>query len=261
MSDDLVIVNASPMCAGTDLGLNETHCFSSFTPSKTKPAHGAAKKHGKKPASPKVSKLIRLKSGSVPVASIETFKDCECYGHSNRCSFIDFLNLVTCISCKHNTRGQHCQHCRLGYYRNSSAELDDENICLDCNCNRIGSVANRCNETGYCDCKDFVTGPKCDECMSGYYWRQGCLRKYWCSAVAQANVCDEEFLICQNGGTCYENQRCLCPPSFKGVLCEQTKCEGENQECDTAADPSAFLSPAALLLSTLAVQLRQFLDL
>ncbi|XP_042334503.1 netrin-G2 isoform X1 [Sceloporus undulatus] len=220
-------------------------------PSKTKPAHGATKKHGKKPASPKMSKLIRLKSGSVPVAPIETFKDCECYGHSNRCSFIDFLNLVTCISCKHNTRGQHCQHCRLGYYRNSSAELDDENVCLDCNCNRIGSVANRCNETGYCDCKDFVTGPKCDECMSGYYWRQGCF----------PNVCDDEFLICQNGGTCYENQRCLCPPSFKGVLCEQTKCEGENQDCDTAADPSAFLSTSALLLSTLAVQLRQFLDL
>lgn len=56
--------------------------------------------------------------------------DCECYGHSNRCSYIDFLNVVTCVSCKHNTRGQHCQHCRLGYYRNGSAELDDENVCI-----------------------------------------------------------------------------------------------------------------------------------
>lgn len=56
--------------------------------------------------------------------------DCECYGHSNRCSYIDFLNVVTCVSCKHNTRGQHCQHCRLGFYRNSSAELDDENVCI-----------------------------------------------------------------------------------------------------------------------------------
>lgn len=56
--------------------------------------------------------------------------DCECYGHSNRCSYIDFLNVVTCVSCKHNTRGQHCQHCRLGFYRNGSAELDDENVCI-----------------------------------------------------------------------------------------------------------------------------------
>lgn len=56
--------------------------------------------------------------------------DFECYGHSNRCSYIDFLNVVTCVSCKHNTRGQHCQHCRLGFYRNGSAELDDENVCI-----------------------------------------------------------------------------------------------------------------------------------
>ena len=56
--------------------------------------------------------------------------DCECYGHSNRCSYIDFINIVTCVSCKHNTRGQNCQHCRLGYFRNASAELDDENVCI-----------------------------------------------------------------------------------------------------------------------------------
>lgn len=37
---------------------------------------------------------------------------------------------MTCVSCKHNTRGQHCQHCRLGFYRNGSAELDDENVCI-----------------------------------------------------------------------------------------------------------------------------------
>uniref|UniRef100_A0A493TUM1 Laminin EGF-like domain-containing protein n=1 Tax=Anas platyrhynchos platyrhynchos TaxID=8840 RepID=A0A493TUM1_ANAPP len=104
--------------------------------------------------------------------------DCECYGHSNRCSYIDFLNVVTCVSCKHNTRGQHCQHCRLGFYRNSSAELDDENVCIECNCNQIGSLHDRCNETGYCECKEGATGPKCDDCLPNYYWRQGCFRKY-----------------------------------------------------------------------------------
>lgn len=58
------------------------------------------------------------------------FSDCECHGHSNRCSYIDYLNIVTCVSCKHNTRGQNCQHCRMGYYRNSSVELDDESVCV-----------------------------------------------------------------------------------------------------------------------------------
>ncbi|XP_077778245.1 netrin-G2 isoform X2 [Podarcis muralis] len=245
-SSGVAPLQASSSPAKTDAGTEAVR--SSARPvMKPKPAPREPPKNIQE--SPKMSKLIRLKSGSIPLAPVETFKDCECYGHSNRCSFIDFLNLVTCISCKHNTRGQHCQHCRLGYYRNSSAELDDENVCVDCNCNRIGSVANRCNETGYCDCKEGVTGPKCDDCLPGYYWRQGCF----------PNVCDEELLICQNGGTCYDNQRCLCPPNFRGVLCEQSKCEGENKECDSAS--STYLNLSAFLISVLGLQLQHFLDL
>ncbi|XP_039178890.1 netrin-G2 isoform X1 [Crotalus tigris] len=202
------------------------------------------------PVLPKTSRVIEIKPKSDVRIPLETFQDCECYGHSNRCSFIDFLNLVTCISCKHNTRGQHCQYCRLGYFRNSSAELDDENVCVDCNCNRIGSLANRCNETGYCECKGGgVTGPKCDDCLPGYYWRQGCL----------PNICDDELLICQNGGTCYENQRCLCPPGTKGVLCEQTKCEGEDTECDSVS--GTYLSLSAFVASAVGLHMQQLLDL
>ncbi|KYO23327.1 netrin-G2 isoform B [Alligator mississippiensis] len=196
----------------------------------------------------KSSKVTRLKSDSDPVTPVRTFKDCECYGHSNRCSYIDFLNVVTCVSCKHNTRGQHCQHCRLGFYRNGSAELDDENVCIECNCNQIGSVHDRCNETGYCECKEGATGPKCDDCLPDYYWRQGCF----------PNVCDEELLICQNGGTCHQNQRCICPAGYKGVLCEQSKCDSESQDCDSAS--STYLSLPALLLSALGLQLRCSLD-
>ncbi|XP_042167186.1 netrin-G2-like isoform X2 [Oncorhynchus tshawytscha] len=154
----------------------------------------------------------------------DDFKDCECYGHSNRCSYIDYLNIVTCVSCKHNTRGQNCQHCRLGYFRNNSAELDDEGVCIECNCNQMGSVHDRCNGTGFCQCKDGTTGPKCDDCFPGYYWKQGCY----------SNVCDEELLLCQNGGTCSQNQKCICPPEFKGVLCQQSRCEG-GKACNTAS--------------------------
>ncbi|XP_041916023.1 netrin-G2 isoform X3 [Alosa sapidissima] len=154
----------------------------------------------------------------------DDFKDCECYGHSNRCSYIDFLNIVTCVSCKHNTRGQNCQHCRLGYFRNASAELDDENVCIECNCNQLGSVHDRCNGTGFCQCKEGAGGAKCDECVPGFFWRQGCI----------PNVCDETLLVCQNGGTCLQNQRCLCPSDFKGALCQQSVCEGD-KKCSGAA--------------------------
>ncbi|XP_067340137.1 netrin-G2 isoform X2 [Channa argus] len=169
-------------------------------------------------------------------------KDCECYGHSNRCSYIDYLNIVTCVSCKHNTRGQNCQHCRLGYFRNASAELDDESVCIECNCNQMGSVHDRCNSTGFCQCKDGATGAKCDDCVSGFYWKQGCY----------PNVCDEEMLLCQNGGTCYQNQKCICPPEFKGVLCQHSRCEA-GKDCNTASSP--HLSMATLLLCTLLAHL------
>ncbi|KAM7392618.1 hypothetical protein PAMA_007640 [Pampus argenteus] len=192
--------------------------------------------------------LLKLLSSGEPQARqlfgiiYDNFKDCECYGHSNRCSYIDYLNIVTCVSCKHNTRGQNCQHCRLGYFRNASAELDDESVCIECNCNQMGSVHDRCNGTGFCQCKDGATGAKCDDCLPGYYWKQGCY----------SNVCDEEMLLCQNGGTCYQNQKCICPPEFKGVLCQQSRCEA-GKDCNAASSP--HLSTATLLLCTLLAHL------
>ncbi|MCI4380644.1 hypothetical protein PGIGA_G00242340 [Pangasianodon gigas] len=164
-----------------------------------------------------------------------TLGNCECYGHSNRCSYIDFINIVTCVSCKHNTRGQNCQHCRLGYFRNASAELDDENVCIECNCNQLGSLHARCNETGFCQCKEGTTGQKCEDCLPGYNWKQGCVQ----------NVCDDELLLCLNGGTCFQNQKCICPPDFKGVLCEQARCDGE-KGCN--GSPACYLSLLTVLL-------------
>ncbi|XP_022526309.2 netrin-G2 isoform X1 [Astyanax mexicanus] len=169
-----------------------------------------------------------------------TLGNCECYGHSNRCSYIDFINIVTCVSCKHNTRGQNCQHCRLGYFRNASAELDDENVCIECNCNQLGSLNARCNETGFCQCRDGTTGQKCEDCLPGYNWKQGCVQ----------NMCDDELLLCQNGGTCFQNQKCICPSDFKGVLCEQPRCEGE-KGCSGAPASACYLSLITTVLCLL----------
>ncbi|KAG7257426.1 hypothetical protein CRUP_002915 [Coryphaenoides rupestris] len=111
-----------------------------------------------------------------------------------------------------------------------------------CNCNQLGAVHDRCNSTGYCQCRVGATGPKCDDCLPGYYWKQGCYR----------NMCDEELMLCQNGGTCYQSQRCVCLPDYKGVLCEQTRCE-QGQDC--SGGPPARRPPALPLLLLLALLL------
>lgn len=67
-------------------------------------------------------------------------------------------------------------------------------------------------------------------------------------SLLAANICDEEMLLCQNGGTCYQNQKCICPPEFKGVLCQHSRCEA-GKDCNAAS--SLHLSMATLLLCTL----------
>uniref|UniRef100_A0A8C9V4B3 Netrin-G1 n=1 Tax=Scleropages formosus TaxID=113540 RepID=A0A8C9V4B3_SCLFO len=163
--------------------------------------------------------------------------NCECHGHSNRCSYIELLNTVICVSCKHNTRGQHCQLCKLGYYRNVSAGLDDENVCVDCRCDPFGSHSDHCNATGFCKCKEGATGAKCQECLPGYLWSNGC----------KTRVCDNMMLRCQNGGVCHGNVRCQCPSGFTGLLCEKPRCESQPGGCGGGGSTSS----RAALLSTL----------
>ncbi|KAM7246323.1 netrin-G1 isoform X1 [Ovis aries] len=206
----------------------------------TGPDCGKCKKNYQgRPWSPGSYLPIPKGTANTCIPSISSIGNCECFGHSNRCSYIDLLNTVICVSCKHNTRGQHCELCRLGYFRNASAQLDDENVCIECYCNPLGSVHDRCNGSGFCECKTGTTGPKCDECLPGNSWHYGC----------QPNVCDNELLHCQNGGTCHNNVRCLCPAAYTGILCEKLRCE-EAGSCgpDSGQGAPPRGSPALLSL-------------
>lgn len=63
-----------------------------------------------------------------------------------------------------------------------------------------------------------------------------------------ANVCDDDQLFCQNGGTCVQNQRCACPRGYTGPRCEQPRCDPADDgglDCDRA--PGAAPRPATLL--------------
>lgn len=47
----------------------------------------------------------------------------------------------------------------------------------ECNCNQLGSLHARCNDTGFCQCREGTAGQKCEDCLPGYTWKQGCVRK------------------------------------------------------------------------------------
>ncbi|XP_054867756.1 mucin-2 isoform X2 [Amphiprion ocellaris] len=186
------------------------------------------------PGGPKFSQLSKI--------AYVSFQDCECNGHSNRCSYIDFINVVTCVSCKHNTRGQNCQYCRLSYYRNASLALDDENVCVECQCDPEGSSSPHCSDSGFCSCKVGATGRRCDDCLPGYTRRGG-------GAGCTVNMCDNERLVCRNGGTCVDFQRCICPDSFTGAFCEQTVCLKKTACLDNAEGSSSPLTSHLYLLT------------
>ncbi|KAK2901518.1 hypothetical protein Q8A73_011264 [Channa argus] len=189
------------------------------------------------PGGPRFSQLSKI--------AYVSFQDCECNGHSNRCSYIDFINVITCVSCKHNTRGQNCQFCRLGFYRNASLPLDHENICVECSCDLDGSLSPYCSDSGVCQCKDGATGRRCDKCLPGYTWRGA-------EASCTVNICDEERLICQNGGTCIDFQRCVCPDNFTGSFCEQSICV-KIGGCLDNSEGSTFALTSHLYLLTLSL--------
>ena len=55
-----------------------------------------------------------------------------------------------------------------------------------CFCDKDGSNGIDCDVQGKCDCKDNITGDKCDQCKCGHYKFPDCLREfrfqtlYWC---------------------------------------------------------------------------------
>nr|XP_020855925.1 netrin-G1 isoform X2 [Phascolarctos cinereus] len=110
----------------------------------------------------------------------------------------------------------------------------------ECFCNPLGSIHDRCNGTGFCECKTGTTGRKCDECLPGNSWHYGC----------QPNVCDNEFLHCQNGGTCHNNVKCQCPAGYTGILCEKLRCE-EAGSCSSDSGHGARAQGSLTLLVAL----------
>ncbi|KAL4004786.1 hypothetical protein ACER0C_004499 [Sarotherodon galilaeus] len=146
------------------------------------------------------------------ISNIEVPARCKCNLHASQCLPDEDGGNLQC-QCEHNTTGQDCQRCKKGFKAKSW---------------KAGSYLPAPNGTPNTSLRRNAT-------QNGHGSRK-------------TNVCDEEMLLCQNGGTCYQNQKCICPPEFKGVLCQHSRCEA-GKDCNGASLPHP--STATLLLGTL----------
>ncbi|KAM9445291.1 laminin subunit alpha-5 isoform 1-T1 [Clarias gariepinus] len=95
---------------------------------------------------------------------------CNCNGHSDQC--LDGSGV--CMSCRHNTAGDHCEKCLNGFHSDST--VDGHAVsCSTCPCPlqvASNNFATGCVEKPnqmQCLCMPGYAGPKCERCAPGYY--------------------------------------------------------------------------------------------
>ncbi|XP_017778618.1 PREDICTED: laminin subunit gamma-1-like, partial [Nicrophorus vespilloides] len=138
---------------------------------------------------------------------------CNCKGFSQRCYFDTELYQKTgqgahCLDCTANRDGTNCERCKDNFYM-------QQEKCVPCNCDHLGTENLQCLANGKCECKAGVTGQKCDRCKENYYKfsNSGC-RHCGCNAAGSINnqaKCDH-----QSGG-------CTCKLNVDGLKCDRCK--------------------------------------
>ncbi|XP_062847173.1 netrin-G1 isoform X1 [Trichomycterus rosablanca] len=152
------------------------------------------------------------------ISDIKVHGRCKCNLHANSCVF-EKEKLV--CECEHNTTGPDCGRCKRNYQGRAWSPgsylpipKGTANICVP---NNVGPVIRQ------------------NVSSLGVANRN------------QAQVCDNEMLLCQNGGVCVNNVRCQCAPGFSGLLCEKHRCDTESG-CDSSDSSSVSISPSTVLL-------------
>eukprot|EP00063_Salmo_salar_P020916 XP_013995751.1 PREDICTED: laminin subunit alpha-3-like isoform X7 [Salmo salar] len=147
-------------------------------------------------------------------------------------------------ACSPVYRGDSCQKCATGYYRDGSGPY--LGVCVPCSCN---GLANECDErTGGClNCQYNTAGDRCERCKEGYYGdaAQRSCRVCPCPFSVPANSfavgCREAAggfqCVCKQG---YTGDRCeRCAPGYygdpltAGGSCRPCDCNGYGNSCDS----------------------------
>lgn len=141
--------------------------------------------------------------------------------------------------------------------------ISDIRVYGRCKCNLHATGCKEENKRLLCECEHNTTGPDCGKCKKNYQGRPWSPGSYLPIPKGTANicipsissigtnVCDNELLHCQNGGTCINNVRCQCPPAYTGILCEKLKCERDPGGCSQSSAQGAMSHCPLLLLMAL----------
>ncbi|VDK75274.1 unnamed protein product [Litomosoides sigmodontis] len=146
---------------------------------------------------------------------------CNCNGHSGSCNSTTGI----CFDCEHDTFGDHCEFCRVGFY--GDATKGGPYSCLPCACPYAtdrNNFATSCqvSEKGLlksCFCKEGYTSDRCERCDIGYYGQPttvgGSCHRCDCNNNNDLSVDGSCHPIT---GDCY-----LCLNNTDGAHCERCK--------------------------------------
>eukprot|EP00111_Clytia_hemisphaerica_P003965 TCONS_00011362-protein len=149
---------------------------------------------------------------------------CNCNNHAGSCHYNETLEHGVCDECRNGTTGYHCERCDDFHYRNISLPINDERVCIACDCFLPGTTNNgKClqNSTinqaaGQCPCKPNVFGMRCDECKDGYFGLR-------LSPDGNCEACNCSINGTIQGETNCDQQtgKCRCKPTIGGRTCSQ----------------------------------------
>ncbi|KAM6170562.1 multiple epidermal growth factor-like domains protein 9 [Rhynchocyon petersi] len=124
---------------------------------------------------------------------------CRC---NNRSASCDTLT-GSCVNCQGNSKGDHCEECKEGFYQTPDATKE----CLRCPCSAVTSTGNCIIkldelEPTCVQCKDGYTGRNCNKCENGYYSFDSICIKCECHGhvdpVKTPKICKPESGECIN---------------------------------------------------------------
>ncbi|VVC44657.1 Hypothetical protein CINCED_3A025090 [Cinara cedri] len=179
---------------------------------------------------------------------------CQCNGHSSTCDKITGI----CNTCKHNTTGDHCEKCIVGYHGNATVGTPYD--CLICACPlpiATNNFATGCEVSPdgnkiSCDCIPGYFGARCESCNAGFYGSPETPGEVCKECQCSGNINKEDPGSCDSiTGRC---TRCLnntfgetcqfCRPGFFGDAvnlkdcqacdcdkCGMDKCDNYNGQC------------------------------